>query len=445
MNRGRLVVAAAGLLLCAACGANDTTDSEGTAVQEPVDRENTFRVAYREFGPFETAINREWESFREQSGCSLELDAVALDHEPLHAALFQNGGLADGHWDVALVNTDWLAEAHQSGAVLDLSTLIKKRPPENYPDDWTESLWRLQRFGDKVIGLPYHNGPECLIYRRDVFEDETLRDVHYARFARPLAVPETWEEFARLAEFLSRPEDRLYGTVFAAYPDGHNSVYDICLQLWTRGGELFDAQGKMRLNSPEMIRALTFYRKTLNNPFAVHPKCRQFDSVESGEAFLRGEVVMMVNWFGFAAVCETSDESKVKGRVAVAPVPRGKDGSAASLNCYWLLSVASGSPHADTAYDFARHCTSRANDKRRSLEGVIGCRKSTWADEEVRKAVPFYTELETLHAVARELPRRTNWVELSEEIDRMAVAAVGSDRPIEAIVREAQQRVDKLQ
>ena len=33
-----------------------------------------------------------------------------------------------------------------------------------------------------------------------------------------------------------------YGTVFAAFPDGHNTLYDFALQLWSRGGELTDCR-----------------------------------------------------------------------------------------------------------------------------------------------------------------------------------------------------------
>ena len=414
-------------------------------MEAPPDRNETFRVAIREFGPFDESIRREWEAFEKQSGCGLQLEVVSMDHQPLYETLFAKGGLKSGDWDIALVNTDWLAEAHETNALLDLAPYIAKRPPDDYPEGWPPSLLRLQQFDEELLGLPYHDGPECLIYRTDMLRDETLRKVYYAKFGYELEVPETWDEFVRIAEFMNRPERRLYGTVLAAFPDGHNTVYDICLQLWTRGGELFDEQGKLRLDTPEMIDALRFYRAALNNKFVVHPKCREYDSVAAGEAFLRGEVVMMVNWFGFASVCETSAESKVRGLVAIAPVPRGPGGRSASLNCYWLASVAAGSPHRQIAYDFARLCMSKENDRQRTLGGVIGCRLSTWTDEQVAAAIPFYKQMQALHESARELPRKSNWGDLCEVIDQMALEAINTDTPIEDIVSQAQQQADKLQ
>jgi multiple sugar transport system substrate-binding protein len=405
----------------------------------------TFRIAIRAFGPFETAIRREWASFQKESGCKLELEPVSLDHHPLYQALFEKGGLKSGDWDIAFINTDWLAEAHQSGALVDLAPYLKKNPPEDYPKGWTPSLLRLQQFGDQVLGLPYHDGPECLIYRKDVFADAELQGAYRIKFHKKLEVPDTWDEFIRVAEFLNRPQVGQSGTVFAAYPDGHNTVYDICLQLWSRGGELFDNSGRPQLNTPPMIESLRFYRAALNNRSAIHPKSREFDSVKSGAAFARGEVVMMVNWFGFAANAETAADSQVKGKVGVAPVPRGKGGKSVSLNSYWLLAVPAGSPNREVAYRFARHCLSRQADRQRTLDGVIGCRKTTWTDTEVNRVIPFYGEMEKLHAHARELPRLTNWVELSAVIDRMVLEAINTNRPIEAIAAEAQKKAAALE
>ena len=410
----------------------------------PADRSTTFRIAMRAFGPFEKAVHEEWASFKKQNGTDLTLDAVSMDHHPLYQCLFEKGGLASGDWDVALINTDWLAESHQAKALVDLAPYLRKNPPEDYPDGWTPSLMRLQKFGTKVLGLPYHDGPECLIYRKDLLGEELGRKAYWAKYGHTLDVPKTWDEFLRVAEFLNRTEQDLYGTVFAAYPDGHNTVYDICLQLWTRGGELFDAQGKPQLDTPQMRDALEFYRKVLGDTVAVHPRSREFDSVKSGMAFARGEVAMMINWFGFAAMCETIPESKVKGKVAIAPLPCGPGGASVSLNCYWLLAVAEGSPNKQTAYDFLRHAMSRAADRQRTLDGVIGCRKSTWTDAEVNKAIPFYKQMEELHAHARELPRLVNWVEFSQVIDEMVLATINTKEPIPSIAAEAQRKAGQL-
>lgn len=393
-------------------------------------RRESFRIAIRRFGPFEAAVRERWDSFRRATGCALHLEPVAFDLGELHDALLGRSGLKGGEWDVGFIVTDWLAEANAAGALADLAGRLECDPPDDYPRGWPESLLRHQRFGDSVLGVPYHDGPECLVYRTDL-----------AAAAGP---PRTWEEFHALARKLTAPADRRWGTVFAAFPDGHNTVYDFCLQLWTRGGELFGPDGRVRLATPVAEAALAFYRGMLADSAAVHPDCRRMDSVQSGLAFVRGEVAMMVNWFGFAALGETSEESRVKGRVGVAPLPSAPGCAGASLNVYWLLGMGSGSPHPDEAYGFIRHCASPEGDRLLTLGGAIGCRRSTWRDAEVLGRIPSYASLETLHAQARELPRLAHWARLAAVIDRMVMAAIDTAEPERGILARAQAEAEAV-
>lgn len=407
-------------------------------------RAQQFRVAIRKFGPFEAAIAKAWEGFAAQEGLDLQLDAQALDLHPLEEALFTSGGLKNGDWDVAFIVTDWVAMAHQNGDLFDMAPLIAANPPEDYPQGWTDSLLRMQRLGDAVIGLPYHDGPEVFIYRRDLFEDPIQQAAFQAKHGKTLRLPETWDEFTEVARFFTRPDEKLYGTVFAAFPDGHNTVYDFALQLWTRGGALYDSTGRVKINTPAAERGLSFYRAILNDPTAIHPGAREMDSVKSGFAFAHGEVAMMVNWFGFATMCQTIEESRVKDKVMIGPIPHEADSASASLNVYWILSIGAGSPHKELAYRFLRHCASAAMDKALTLEGAIGCRKSSWADAQVNQVIPFYSALETLHQNARELPRLTNWTQIGAVIDELVLATINTQEPVRDLLGRAQAKIDAI-
>jgi len=115
--------------------------------------------------------------------------------------------------------------------------------------------------------------------------------------------------------------------------------------------------------------------------------------------------------------------------VAVAPLPSAPGHPSASLNVYWLLAVAAGSPHRVTANEFLRHCASPASDKLLTLRGGLGCRKSTWYEDEVNCTIPFYNALEGIHAHAHELPRLKSWSQLSVVPDRLITAAITTPNP----------------
>ncbi|MGB6430280.1 MAG: extracellular solute-binding protein [Candidatus Acidiferrales bacterium] len=404
----------------------------------------TFRIAVRKFGPFESAIQKQWDSFNSFGQTGLTLEAVAFDLQPLSKSLFDHEGLVRGDWDVAFLDTDWLAHAHASKALLNLAPYVKAAPPSDFPHGWSDSLLRLQSIEGEILGLPYHDGPECLIYRKDLFDDPREQRAYEGRFGEKLRVPQTWTEFRRVASFFQRPQEKLFGTAVAAYPDGHNSVYDFLLQLWTRGGELVDDAGEFHVDTAQAVEALEFYRDILQDASVVHPRCAEMDSVKCGLAFVKGEIAMMVNWFGFAAMAETIENSRVRGKVDIAAIPRADGCASCSLNVYWVLAIAAGSPHREAAYQFLRHAISPAMDKLLTLEGAVGCRKSTWGDADVNRMVPFYNRLDDLHAHARELPRLVEWPEIASVIDRMIVKATGTRDSAQKIAGEAQRELNHV-
>ncbi len=402
-------------------------------------------MAVRRFGPFESAMEKAWNSFCAETGCKLSVEMVPMDLHPLYEALLGSGGLIKGEWDLAHINTDWLFGAQADGALEDLAPYIAANPPAGFPGGWSGSLLGMQQFGQHVAGLPFHDGPECLVYRKDLFEDEGEKKAYADLHGEELVPPRTWEHFHRIARFFHRPGENLYGTVFAGFPDGHNTVFDFALQVWTRNGELADAGNRVNIDTAAALEGLRFYRAVFHDREALHPRSAELDSVQAGMAFARGEVAMMVNWFGFASMCEVIDESVVKGKVDIANIPHGDGGESASLNVYWVYAVGSGSAHKQAAYDFICHAVNEQNDKLLTLEGGIGCRLSTWHDPAVNSTVPYYHKLEALHRHARSLPQKQDWAQIAAVIDEVVLAATQTDNPLEELLREGQQKIDSLE
>src|SRR5439155_11706601 len=210
-----------------------------------------------------------------------------------------------------------------------------------------------------------------------------------------------------------------------------------CLHLWTRGGELLDRSGIPSLDTPAARAAMEFYRRLVRSGFTV-PNAKSIDSVAAGNQFMGGEVAMMANWFGFAAMCQTLPDSAVRGKVGIAPIPAGSGEQSASLNVYWLLSLASGSKNPELAWRFMRHCASSEMDKLLTLAGAVGCRQSTWNDAEVNAKIPFFRELTALHENARSFPVDRRFPLLAHAIESGVIRAIDTDEPVESILRDLQ-------
>ena len=392
----------------------------------------TLRIAVRKFGPFETAIAKQFASFVEASGTDATLEAVPMDLNPLHEAIIGSSGLANGDWDIAFMATDWLAEAQAAGLLEDLTSHLRDAPIGDFPDGWSPSLTGLQRFAGGIWGMPYHDGPECLIYRRDLLE------------AAGIPVPTTWDAFHQAARTLHAPEQDRYGTVLALYPDGHNSFYDFCIQVWSRGGEIFDVDGRPDFTSDVAREALDFLRTLAADDQAIAPGARALDSVKSGMLFADGKVALMANWFGFAAYGETAPDSRVRGLIDVAPLPAGPGGRSVSLNVYWVLAIGSGSTRKELAWEFLRHCARADMDKLTTTEGAIGVRRSTWEDRQVNARIPYYHRLGWLHEHAREMPLTPQLAAISHIVDDLLTAATTGDVGSADLLAQAQTRVEAL-
>ena len=204
---------------------------------------NSLRIAVRKLDAFERAIEKQWADFCKSEQNDLTLEVIPLDIPDLHASLFEKAGLKRGDFDVAFVVTDWIAEAVAGQHLVDLQLYLSTSPPENYPHGWDNSLLRFQTYENEVYGLPYHNGHKCLIYRKDLIDNPGEQADYEKRFGSRLRVPQTWDEFTRVARFFNRPQNALSGVLFVASEDGYNTICDFCLHLLSRGGELTDANG----------------------------------------------------------------------------------------------------------------------------------------------------------------------------------------------------------
>jgi multiple sugar transport system substrate-binding protein len=404
------------------------------------DSMTTLRIALRNYSDFENALGEEARLF-ESSHPGVDVELISLGIHELYREALPEHGLRDGRFDLALLVTDWLAEGMASGAIEDLSVWQGRRPIADWPDGWAQSLVGPLVFEGRLSSLPWHDGPECLVYRSDIFGDPERRRAFQSQFGRDLVPPKNWPEFEQTARFLTDWDSGIYGTVFAAFPDGHNTVYDFALQVWSRGGELVDKDGVPWLDSPVAVRALDFYRGLVCDNTVCHPRSVALDSTQSGDLFLAGEVAMMVNWFGFAARSER-DGSALKGKVAIAPIP-AEDRAPVSLSVFWALAMGCGSTKKDLAWEFLRFIAGSERDLGITRHGAVGTKLSTWRDASLQARIQAYKEIEAISLGARQLPVGSQMAAFATILDSIVTRALLTRDDSAAILEEAQGEIER--
>ncbi len=138
-----------------------------------------------------------------------EVEVVAFDLPGLEDAVLGSNGLRAGGWDLAIFPTDWIGSAINTAAIENLTPWMHSNPLPDWPEGWPASLREPLRHGEDFYCIPWHDGPECLIYRKDLFENPEEQKAFAAQSGRELKPPITWEEFHETARFFTRPSQSL--------------------------------------------------------------------------------------------------------------------------------------------------------------------------------------------------------------------------------------------
>lgn len=396
----------------------------------------TLRVMYRSFDGFERALLAQAAAFAKLNpDVNFEFDH--RDPETLHRIMVAENGVHSGDWDLMLTLTDWLPELMRDRGLLRLDPMLEVDPPEDWPHGWSDAMLKLQRDGHGVYALPYHDGPDVMHHRTDLFNDPDECEHFERRYSRPLQVPNTWGEFLEVAHFFNRPDDGLSGVILAGLPDGHNTVYDFMIALWSRGGTLLDGL-EPAFDGPEGREALGYYVDLINRYRVTHPKTLEMDSVAAGLAYARGEAAMMLNWTGFMALAQTPP-SRIIDNTRIGPIPRGDGalGQHTTLSVYWVLGICSGSRQPELAYRFLRHVASRAMDRISAESGAVAVRFSSWNDLDLQTRFGYYADLEQIHSNAMYLPALPDYPALNEVLNRMVDDAVNGRKTVAGALEQA--------
>lgn len=403
-------------------------------------------LIYREFVGFERALNRQTRAF-EFAHPDSQTHLEAYDVPALYEKMVTQKTVLTSDYDLFLSVTDWMPELMRDKAVVCLDEYLRDNPPVDWPQGWSDTVLRLQTDREgRVYGIPYHDGPEVFMYRKDLFNDPKQQELFYRQYGRKLDIPQTWAEFADLARFFTRPDEDLYGCVVAAKPDGHNNVYDFMIHLCSRGGMLLDENMRPAFSGAEGKSALQFYLRLLYELKVTQPDPLEYESVRAGEFYASGRAAMMWNWCGFQTIADMPDFSKIPGQTGSTMLPGGDGprGKRVSFLVYWVMTIPTGSRNKDLAWQMMQHLATPAMDRITAEEGASATRLSTWNDLAIRRSFPYYEIIEDVHRYVESPPPIPEYPQINEVLNRMMEAATRKGAPVDQVLREAAQETEAI-
>ncbi|NQZ32559.1 MAG: ABC transporter substrate-binding protein [Oceanospirillaceae bacterium] len=261
--------------------------------------------------------------------------------------------LAAGNADIDLYQTDVIWAPQLSEQFIDLSEVAKDLAPKHF-----KAIIESQTVNGKLVALPLFTDAPALYYRKDLLAKYNVD------------VPKTWEELTVAAKTVQDAERAagnadLWGFVFQA--NAYEGLTCNALE-WVKsfgGGQIVEPDGSISINNKKAIAAIELVKTWVGT---IAPEgVLAYQEEEARGVWQTGNAVFMRNW-PYAYGLGNSDDSVVKGKFGVVPLPTGggNANSAATLGG-WNVAVSKYSKKQDAAISLALYLAGPVAQKERAL------------------------------------------------------------------------------
>lgn len=290
----------------------------------------------------------------------------------------------------------------------------------------------------KIVAIPWFTDAGLLYYRKDLLEKYGFRNP-----------PKTWDELVRMAKTITSRERGIHGFVWqgARY---EGLVCDFMEFLISFGGDVLDDAGNVVINSPQAVSALQFMVDLIHKEKISPTAVTTYMEEEARRTFQNGQAVFMRNWPYAWALLNDSKESKVAGKVGVAPLPAGPSGRSAATLGGWMLGINKNATPEEkaAAKRLIKFLTTYDEQLYKAVNaGQNPTREAVYKDPQLKRAAPFMVELYSVFINAEPRPRTAKYSELSDVMQKYIHAALTqqmtAQRAIEEMAKELRRVLGK--
>ena len=312
--------------------------------------------------------------------------------------------LAAGNADIDVYQTDVIWAPQLADQFLDLTDAAKDIVKDHFP-----SIIESQTANGKLVAIPAFTDAPALFYRKDLLEKYGEK------------VPTTWAELSATAQKIQDGERAAGNADMQGFVFQGNAYEGLtCDALeWVKsygGGQIIEADGSISINNPQAAAALENAKSWIGtiSPGGV----LSYQEEESRGVWQLGNSVFMRNW-PYAYGLGNGDDSAVKGKFDVAPLPAGEgpDARSAATLGGWNVAVSKYSKNPDEAIKLALYLGSAEVQKERAINQTnLPTIEALYDDADVLKAAPFMANWKAIfqNAVPRpSAPAKVKYNEVS--------------------------------
>jgi multiple sugar transport system substrate-binding protein len=345
--------------------------------------------------------------------------------EDMYATSFCAG---EDTYDLVYMDVIWVPKFADAGWIIPLDDKFPKEEQAKFlPGDIDGSI-----YNGKIYRVPMRSDAGMLYYRKDLLDK--------AGFTPPT----TWKELVDIATKLQNPPD-LYGFVFQGR-QYEGLVCNYLELLWGAGGDIFDAEGNVIIDSKEAISALQWMHDVINLYKITPPGVTTYQEEESRHLFQQGKAVFMRNW-PYAWTLAQKDDSPIKGKIGIVPMVHKENCKSAATLGGWGFGISKFSKHKEAAWEFIKFATSYEGQKAYHFKsGAIPTRHALFKDKEILDESPYYPQLYNVLINAKPRPMHPKYPRISDILQlHISAALVGKESPEVALKSAALEIAKELE
>ena len=151
-------------------------------------------------------------------------------------------------------------------------------------------------------------------------------------------------------------------------------------RLFEQGGKLFNAKGRITVDTPEALAALKNYRET----YACSDRTVHDIWKNVLEGFADGSAAMTVVFINYASHILNSKMSSIAGKLGFAPVPGGRP-----LSGGGVVGITRSCAHPETACAFLSWLYSNQTAPAFTLLGGLSPCRSAYSNRDIKERYPW--------------------------------------------------------
>jgi multiple sugar transport system substrate-binding protein len=336
--------------------------------------------------------------YKQQKGVTLEI--VEAPYDALYSKLVTAFQAKDATYDLIMMDDPWMPKFGTDGSLSDLGPLGITADPDIAQVVWDVGTWPPPRGPvppsekskpKQLLGVTIVGNVEMFMYRKD------LTPTAPASYDDVLTNAKAQNKAGSVSGYIIRGK--------ATNP----VVADFLPILWSQGGDVFDENWNVVLDNDASKAAIKFLVEDLKGVAQTDPGST--DASDRDKIMANGQGYQSSVWPGEIGTAVLDPAvTKVAGKVAFIPIPKGKSGKGVGMMGNWLLGVPKASKNQQAAADFIKWMLQADTQKTYAQNNGIPSRTSILKDAELGKTNVYFPVLaDALQAPPNWRPRTDQW------------------------------------